>query len=90
MADPPITAPSMSAGQDDPRRQMRAVVATAPWSFDDTQANLQPRMRNHIPASLKQNGLFNILTGNQGLWIRDNGTWAEAVFFREGKQILGE
>lgn len=71
-------------------QNMRALVMTAPWSFNDTEQSVDAFFRNKIPDKYKKNGIFELGTGAEGLFVDQKGAWGRALFFREDKQFPGE
>uniref|UniRef100_A0A4E9EDN7 GIY-YIG domain-containing protein n=1 Tax=Gibberella zeae TaxID=5518 RepID=A0A4E9EDN7_GIBZA len=68
-------------------QNMRALVMTAPWSFNDTEQSVDAFFRNKIPDKYKKNGIFELGTGAEGLFVDQKGAWGRALFFREDKQF---
>lgn len=70
--------------------QMRALVMTAPWSFDDTKPTVDAAFRNKIPTKYKKDGVFHLGTGMEGLLADVKGDWGRALFFRDSTQFPGK
>lgn len=73
-------------------RKTRAVVMTAPWTFDDTAANVPLPLRNKIPLRMKTNNLLQLLPGYEALLVdkTKDGVWAWVRFACSGVALDGK
>ncbi|KAM0395196.1 hypothetical protein ACHAQC_005041 [Fusarium culmorum] len=66
-----------------PPERMRALVMTAPWSVDDTKPTVDAAFQNKIPAKHKNDGVFHLGIGMEGLLVDSKGEWGRAIFSRD-------
>ena len=72
-----------------PPERMKALVMTAPWSFDDTKPTVDAAFRNKIPAKHKKDGVFHLDIGMEGLLVDSKGDWGRAIFSRDKEFFPG-
>ncbi|KAM0493615.1 hypothetical protein ACHAP8_009056, partial [Fusarium lateritium] len=70
-----------------PPERMKALVMTAPWSFDDTKPTVDAAFRNKIPAKHKKDGVFHLGIGMEGLLVDSKGEWGRAIFSRDKEEF---
>ncbi|CAF3596435.1 unnamed protein product [Fusarium graminearum] len=64
---------------------LKALVMTRAWSFNDTDPNIPLQFRNQIPTKYKNkaDGCFHLSSGDMGYLAETKNDWGRAIFTRE-------
>lgn len=68
-----------------PQEQLRAIITTQPYVFDDTDKKLPDAFKNKIPSRFKIRGNFHLNKGNEGYLVKtggENNEWGHARFYQ--------